>query len=337
MTYDPCTADIGASLRRMGLASETQPYQMTALTGGVSSRILLIEGEDYRFCFKQALSKLKVQAEWLAPVERSRSEVAWMDTANAILPEIAPQILGRDDSAHAFAMTFLPPTDFPVWKSQLLAGEADPATAAAAGRSLAAVHAATAQSTVFAERFDNGEQFHALRIEPYFLATAAAHPDVAEQLQAIAYDLASIRIALVHGDFSPKNLLAGGRQGIVILDAECATYGDPAFDVGFCLAHLLLKQCLGGRPAKQASAALHAMLTAYRLAVRWEAWDDFERRLIRYLPALLLARIDGKSPIDYLPDAARSTIRTFALRYLTRFLANLEELLAEWDSLPYET
>jgi aminoglycoside phosphotransferase (APT) family kinase protein len=332
MQDDPVSDEVRGALERMNLLSRGASFSMTPLTGGVSSRILLIEAEGRRFCFKQALPKLNVRADWYAPTERNRAEVAWIETANAILPGIAPHILAADEAIHAFAMTYLPLEDYSIWKSDLLGGRACGKTAHAAGHALAALHGATTGNIAIAQSFDNAGQFHALRVDPYILAAARQHPNIATRLETLAAHLDSARIALVHGDFSPKNILVGGPQGLIVLDAECATLGDPAFDVAFCLTHLMLKQRSNCANRLQATEAFHHFLTSYQKGLTWESWDGFERRLVNLLPALLLARIDGKSPVDYLDGAARDVVRTFAVNCITRASQSISALTRAWEN-----
>jgi 5-methylthioribose kinase len=318
--------EVRTSLERMNLLSRDASFTMKPLTGGVSSRILLIEAEGKSFCFKQAMPKLNVRADWYAPVERSRAEVAWINAANAILPGIAPKILGEDSELHAFAMAYLPLEKYSIWKSDLQGGGALWKTAHAAGHALAAIHAATAGNAKMAESFDNAEQFHALRVDPFILAVARKHPNIAERLETIAAQLSTARIALIHGDFSPKNILVGGPHGLIILDAECATFGDPAFDVAFCLTHLMLKQLSNSENRIQATEAFQDLLASYKKGLVWESWNDFEQRLVNLLPALILARIDGKSPVDYLDNATRDVVRAFAahrIAYPTQSICSL--------------
>ncbi len=193
-----------------------------------------------------------------------------------------------------------------------MAGRADAAFAAEAGRRLVAIHAATAGDPAVAARFASDAIFHAIRLEPYLEATARRHPDRAAALEALVRVTAETRRTLVHGDVSPKNILTGPR-GPVFLDAECAWYGDPAFDLAFCLNHLLLK-CLY-RPASVAGylGCFDALGAAYLAGVDWEAQGEIEARTARLLPGLLLARVDGKSPVEYLEDeASRDCVRGVA-------------------------
>src|SRR5208283_676401 len=211
-----------------------------------------------------------------------------MRRANAAVPGAAPALLGQDSASGALAMRFLPPADHPLWKDQLRDGDADPAFAAAVADRLVRIHAATAADTGVAAEFPTDAIFQAIRLEPYLLATARAHPDLAPQLEALVVTTQSNKRALVHGDVSPKNILAGP-AGPVFLDAECAWWGDPAFDLAFCLNHLLLK-CLWTPPARDGFlACFAAMADTYRSGVAWEAPDTLEARVAHLLPGLFLA------------------------------------------------
>lgn len=304
--------ELQASLHRMGLLEADEAVTLTPLTGGVSSQIVRVETTRSTLCIKRALSRLKVAAEWQAPVERNEAEVAWMRLAGALIPGCVPEILGEDQVSRAFAMRYLDPVRYAVWKSQLRDGIADIAVARAVGQKLAAVHRGTAHDSELAAAFSNDASFHALRLEPYFLTAASANPDCAGPLRRLTERTANTRLALVHGDVSPKNILVGP-DGPVFLDAECAWYGDPAFDLSFCLAHLLLKCAWVPQAASGFLQCFDALQQAYLEGLDWEPRHDLEARAAALLPALLLARVDGKSPVEYITqDAQRRQIRAFA-------------------------
>ncbi len=300
MEAAPDTDDIAAALRGMGLVGLREEVRLTALSGGVSCDVYLAEWGERRAVAKRALPKLRVAAEWRAPPERAEAEVAWIELVAALQPGWVPKVLGQDRARHLFAMEFL---DYPVWKARLAAGKIDALFAAEVGRALARIHAASARRADLARAFANGAQFHALRIEPYLLYTAAANPDVGDAIGAMAESVAAARIALMHGDVSPKNILCG-TEGPVFLDAECACYGDPAFDLAFCLNHLLLKAAWHPADAAALATAFRALKNAYLAGAAWEPRAELERRSAGLLAALLLARVDGKSPVEYLSDAA---------------------------------
>ncbi len=325
-------ASVNDALRRMQLLQPGETPTLTALTGGVSSLIVRADTAGGMLCVKQALPQLKVAALWEAPVERNRAEVAWMRLAATIEPKAVPAILGDDAQGNAFAMAFLDPNDHPVWKAQLLKGDADADTAATVGQRLVRIHSATADRPELARQFANDANFHALRLEPYLVTAAQKHTDCVDALLRLVAVTAGTRRALVHGDVSPKNILVGP-DGPIFLDAECAWYGDPAFDLAFCLNHLLLKSVW--RPAAT-SAFLHcfdALAASYLAGVDWEPVDGFEARVAALLPGLLLARIDGKSPVEYITsEADREWVRRFAIPLLQSPESRLVTIRQRWSA-----
>jgi len=323
--------EVHDSLARMGLVSADQPVELRPMSGGVSSDIWRVDAPPATFCVKRALARLKVAADWRAPVGRNRDEVAWFRAASAIVPRAVPSILGDDPEGGAFAMSFLAPDRHPVWKALLRDGVVEPDTARAVGDVLGRVHAATADRPDVARAFATDAKFHAIRLEPYLEATGRAHPDLARPLAALVDATASTRRVLVHGDFSPKNLLIGP-QGPVVLDAECAWYGDPAFDLAFVLNHLLLKGVWRPALRDRYLDAYAALVDAYRAHVAWEPWDEVERRTAALLPALLLARIDGKSPVEYIDaDADRDAVRAFARPRIVAAPPTLGAIATAWS------
>ncbi len=320
-----------AALRRMRLLGANDPDPAgRVLTGGVSSDIWLVDLPGGPVCVKRALPHLKVAADWQAPVERNRYEARWMRRANAAVPGSAPALCGEDAESGTLAMQYLPPESYPLWKPRLHQGCTDAAFAALVGYNLVRIHAATAADRTVAPEFPTDAIFHAIRIEPYLLATAARHPDHAAALRALAEETVATRRALVHGDVSPKNILCGA-DGPVFLDAECAWWGDPAFDLAFCLNHLLLK-CLWVPRATAGLLACYAALAgAYLPGVAWEAPATLEGRAARLLGGLLLARVDGKSPVEYITvEQDKDRVRRVARALLARPPARLDDVAAAW-------
>jgi aminoglycoside phosphotransferase (APT) family kinase protein len=290
------------------------------LTGGVSSEIYLISSRRGRMCAKRALPRLRVAAHWEAPVERNRYEREWMQVAVSIVPGAVPDVFAYND-AGLLVMSYLEPKTHRLWKSMLRDGDADPADAAAVAEVLGRVHAATADDPGIAARFPTASLFAALRLEPYFGATARAHPDHAGRLDELRRRTATTRRVLVHGDVSPKNILIGPSSPM-LLDAECATFGDPAFDVAFCANHLLLKTLWNRTAANALLDCLAALLSTYSSLVTWEDPEAVQQRTAALLPGLLLARVDGMSPVEYLGEGDRALVRRVA-----------RSLLAEGDRL----
>ncbi|MBO0712165.1 MAG: phosphotransferase [Acetobacteraceae bacterium] len=320
--------DILAALRRMGLLDGRTPGE--PLTGGVSSDIWRIDLASGPICVKRALGKLRVAMDWHAPVTRNLYEARWIRRAGEAVPGAVPRLLGQDSESGALAMTYLDPTRHPLWKTLLREGRADPDFAASVATALVRIHAATAARPALAHEFATDEIFHAIRLEPYLLATARAHPDLARRLEALASTTAHTKLALVHGDVSPKNILAGP-QGPIFLDAECAWWGDPGFDLAFCLNHLLLK-CLWIPDARTGFLKCFDRLAATYLAgVVWEAPATIEARAAHLLPGLFLARVDGKSPVEYLTaEHDKARVRRTARGLLASPVDRLSSVREAW-------
>ena len=300
------------------------------LTGGVSSDIWRIDLPTGPICIKRALAKLRVAADWQAPIERNRYEARWMERANGAVPGAAPALLGIDAASGTLAMAYLPPDHYALWKNQLRDGDAEPAFVNAVARSLVRIHAATAAEPSVAADFPTDEIFYDIRLEPYLIATARAHPDVAEPLHGLVAATQGNKRALVHGDVSPKNILHGP-EGPVFLDAECAWWGDPAFDVAFCLNHLLLKCLWTPRAISDFLACFNAFVAAYTAGVSWEPQSDLEARAAHLLPGLFLARVDGKSPVEYVTsEQDKDRVRRTAKALLAHPVERLGDVRQAW-------
>jgi aminoglycoside phosphotransferase (APT) family kinase protein len=326
------SGDLSESLSRLGLIGAEETVRITPLMGGVSSDISLVETDGRRFCVKRALPRLKVAALWEAPVERNAAEAAWMRAVRRWLPHAVPEVLGEDQAAGLFAMEYLAPAAFALWKAELLAGRVDTDFAALVGRNLGLIHAQSAADPGVRGAFANDETFEAIRIEPYLRATARSHPSLAGRFDALAGETLATKRALVHGDVSPKNILKGP-HGPVFLDAECAWFGDPAFDIAFCLNHLLLKSARAGADKSRYLVAFSTMARAYLERVDWEDASELERRAAALLPALFLARVDGKSPVEYLTrDSEREAVRRCATPLVARPPRRLSDVAAAWSA-----
>lgn len=333
-TAAPLPADMLAFLTDAGLIEAGAPVAAEPLTGGVSSDIWRVETPHRNLCIKRALAQLRVTADWRAPVERNAFEAAWLRDAAALVPGAAPALLASDPAAGMLAMEWLDPADHRLWKAELLAGQADPAVAAEVGARLGALHAGFARDAHAPARYGSDPIFRAIRIEPYLGTTAAAHPDLAAPIAALSDRLAGTRRSVVHGDISPKNILIGPR-GPVFLDAECAWFGDPAFDLAFCLNHMLLKCLAAPQAADGFLRCFDALAAAYLAAVDWEDAAALEARAAALLPALFLARVDGKSPVEYLrPEGDRAAIRRTARPLIAAPPTSLSALRDAWAADP---
>ncbi len=298
----------------------TNGFKIKPLQGGVSSdivRISLPENENVHFCAKRALPKLKVKDEWFAPVERNNFEMAWLTCAGQILPKIAPKVLAQDEKRGLALIEYLPPKDYTLWKDKLLAGKVESNDAQNVGTALGTIHSATLHNPELAARFSTDTLFYALRLDPYFKSLIDRYPDLNDAINSIIDTTAKTRMALVHGDISPKNIfLRNETAQPVFIDAECAWYGDPTFDIAFCLNHLLLKAIHLPAHSTELLTAFEKLYQSWLTAMPSSLQDELAARTATLLPALFLARVDGKSPVEYLNESARETVRSLALKEL---------------------
>jgi aminoglycoside phosphotransferase (APT) family kinase protein len=330
---DPFLARLVARLRREGLVRGGEPVEIAELPGGISSEIHLVRQGGVSLVVKRALERLRTRDEWHSDPARNRYEQRYLRYVGGLLPGSVPRVLlGGEDDGY-FCMEYLG-AGFEPWKKELLAGGFDPATARAVMALLGRIHAESRRRPEIALRFDTTAIFRQLRTDPYLRTTAGRHPALRVLLEAEASRLEGVRECLVHGDFSPKNILVGpGRT--VVLDCEAAWYGDPAFDIAFLLNHLCLKALLHA-PADPGFAPLfESAVAGYFGAAGMPAAGalELDRRSARLLPMLMLARVDGKSPAEYLTDERRKRlVREWAAGILPRFHGTLAELSALWGA-----
>ncbi len=278
------------------------------LPGGVSSDIRIVQGPDGEVVVKTALPRLKVAAEWLSDPARSGTEVAAIRAAADLVGQDAvPEIVWWRPEQHSFAMRRVD-RRLRNWKQDLLAGHIDPATARAAGALLGRLHRRSMAQPALARRFADTTYFDQLRVAPFFDSVAARRADLAPALRATVRAMRQRATALVHGDYSPKNILADGAD-VVILDFEVAHWGDPRFDLAFCLSHLLLKAHRRGADRAAFARAAGQFLDGYA-AADGPAPDDPD--LVALVGCLAMARLDGVSPVEYVGDLDAPAMRSAA-------------------------
>lgn len=311
-----------------GLLKSSSP-EVIPLTGGVSSDIHLVRDGSRCFVVKHALAQLKVAMDWRADPVRTQYERAYLRVVGNFLPDAVPVLLPVPVSRPYFAMEYLG-DGFSNWKTLMLGGVCEIATAVLAGDHLGHIHRRTWGDDGMRREFDNTGLFHQLRVSPYLLTTAERHPALASALRDEAERLENTREALVHGDYSPKNLLVG-EDRLVILDCEVAWFGDPAFDVAFLLTHLHLKAIHMPARTRRLAAMGEAFLTSYRSALdSAERTETVLQRVARLLPMLLLARVDGKSPAEYLDESEREQVRRLASKAIASTNLTMGDFSQNW-------
>lgn len=310
----------------LNLGNESVVSSIEPLTGGISSEIALLSVGDKKICVKFALEKLNVAQDWRAQTKRNHAEYQWLLFASTVVNGVSPALYGCSDVLFGFAMDFIEGPDVYQWKDALLKGKRNSGEAGKVGEVLGKIHQASAVSKEVNEKFQNQEDFYSLRLDPYLNYTKTQHPKLADELSQLISMLNSNCRVLLHGDVSPKNILF--KQGKpILLDAECATMGDPSFDVAFCLNHLVLKAIHLRLRRKALLKSINEFWAAYQTHVKWEIVANLEKRICKLLPALMLARVDGKSPVEYLNENEQKFVRVNAASLLKDQTSTLDALI----------
>ncbi len=317
---------IGYLVQKNMLSSSS--VEVRSLSGGVSSEILLIEEGNKKFVLKRALTKLKVKDEWFADVKRNHIEQKYIKYVTDFLPQAVPQILYNDEKHHFFCMEMLE-NGLTNWKELLLNKKLSSKYATEAGKIMGVIHNRSAEDSNLKQEFDTLQNFQELRIEPYLTKTGKRHPDLSSYFNDEAKRLASVKQCLVHGDFSPKNILVSPER-FVLLDCEVAWYGDPIFDVGFLLNHFILKALYIPSKAKEFADLAKTALNSYKEHSGGIFDEAFDAKLTRLILLLMMARVDGKSPVEYLNHRQQQKVRNFVYQELDNNINNFSALIMKW-------
>lgn len=304
-------------LRRSGRVSASAQVVVQRLEGGVSNEVLRVQvvdgGQTSEFVLKQARAKLRTPQDWFCTVERIWRETAVLAIcARLAAPGEAPELLFEDRQNFLFAMSAAPPSHR-TWKRDLLDGQCDLGVAQACGRLLGRLHAGSWRDPAIGKELGDRQLFDELRLDPYYRAVARMSPQAAGSFDRAIASLEKNACSLVHGDFSPKNILLWNK-GLMLVDYETGHYGDPAFDLGFFFSHLLLKAFYHAPRQGPMLEAAEAAFEAYRGEVEPKIspadWQSLAQRWTQHLGACIWARLDGKSQIEYLVDPqARAAAR----------------------------
>jgi 5-methylthioribose kinase len=293
--------NVAPYLAERGVFASPDELEVLELTGGISAAVFAVRGEGRRVVVKQALPRFRVADEWLVPQERVAAEAQALELMAGLEADSVPPLLDVDSKTFTLVMEEAPPGWGP-WKALLLDGEADPRVAARLGTFLSTLHSSGAD-------IGSAESFEAQRIDPYLRTVQQRHPELAERIGTYIDRLLGSTECVVHGDYSPKNVLVGD-EGLWVIDWEVVHRGDPMFDLAFLLNHLLLKTIHLPRARDGYETCGRAFLDAYG-PVADMAY------VLGLVGCLMLARVDGKSPAEYLTEPERDQARTAGIALLS--------------------
>jgi aminoglycoside phosphotransferase (APT) family kinase protein len=319
-------------LRRRGWVGPG-PAEVEPLGGGVSNLVLRVRTPERAFVLKQSRPQLRTRDAWFSDLDRVYREQEVMQALGPLLPPgTVPEVLFADRPNFVFAMSHAP-QDAEVWKAQLLAGRVDRGRGVEVGRVLGRLHQATAREPALVEPFADRTVFVQLRVDPFYRRVQERLPDVAALVAPLVDELLGRRDALCHGDYSPKNILAHAR-GFTLVDYETAHRGDPTMDLGFCLSHLALKAVKRSGERGRFFELTRAFWEGYHAEAAFAPRAELEARGVGHFAVCLLARVDGTSPVDYLPEEdRRQAVRRLGRQVLGERPRRWEEVLAmaeEW-------
>ena len=310
----------------------SDPARVEPFGWGVSNIVLCVVTPERTFVVKQSRPRLRTRDDWFSDLDRVYREQEVMQVLFPLLPKpTVPEVLFSDRANYVFAMSHAPPGSR-VWKETLLTGQVDLDVGERAGLILGQMHEATARDTSLVEPFRDHTVFVQLRVEPFYQRIQERRPEVADAIEAIIQRMLSRKEALCHGDYSPKNILTH-EQGFTLVDYETAHFGDPAMDLGFFLSHLILKAIKHSAIRRQFFDLTQAFWRGYAELVRFRPLAELQARGIEHFAVCALARIDGTSPVDYLPEEPkREAVRRLGRRILWERPERWEEVLQFCDA-----
>lgn len=318
---------VAGYLAGRGLVHDGEDVDVEELGGGVSNVVLAVHARSGDMVVKQARPRLRVPEEWLAKQERAVTEAGALRLVADETPGAVPDVLDVDPGAFVVTVRRAPAT-WGDWKQQLLAGVVDPAVAVELGRLLARWHQLDVSAAPW---LDDAEAFDQLRVDPYLRTIARRHPDLAPMVDPLVARLARTRRCLVHGDFSPKNVLVG-REGLWVIDFEVAHLGDPVFDVAFLTNHLVLKAIHRPDDLRALAQCAERFWETYLAGVP-DGWFGEASYVLSHLGALLVARVDGKSPAEYLGAAGQRAARELGRSLLSDPPSHLDDVWRRWSAV----
>jgi tRNA A-37 threonylcarbamoyl transferase component Bud32 len=328
VTVDVSAPQTFEELRILLLASKRiEPEdRIIPLTGGVSALVAIVQPTSARnpWVVKSPLAKLAVRDEWFVDRTRGTNEAAALQLLGGELgPLQVPRLLFFDprDTVLGLEMMVSPS---PTYKDELLAGRVDTDVAADLGLGAAALHRLPPGDVLSGPK--PRQLFDALRLDPYYRATAVKRPELAPALQMLTEEtVAATPHRLVHGDLTPKNVLLPRDGRTVLVDWEVAHGGDASFDMATLTAHLTLKSLRDGASLAE-RAALLASVDRF-----WKSYDGPADRVraLRHTGAVVLARLFGKSPVEYLTgDACREMAYVVGRSALQAECQEIDDFLA---------
>ncbi len=297
------------------------------LKGGVSSEVYYVKTHNNNYCIKRSLKKLLVKKKWIVNTNRIKFEYLWLKNCKNLLNNNIPKTYEFNDKKKYIIMEYLDQLEYKTLKELYFEGKINIKTIKLISKHLYKIHS-NSNSLDFKKTFEgNSKNFYDLRIDPYFNEVGRVYPKYKSYISNINKEYFKYSTSLVHGDFSPKNILIG-KNKILYIDAECSNFGDPVFDLVFFSNHLLIKSIFFKENSEKFAKSYMIFYKEYLKELSKKSYNAYLNRIIKMTPIMLLARIDGKSPVEYIKtNKLKNIIRKNAFKLLSRKIENLKDII----------
>jgi 5-methylthioribose kinase len=318
-------------LRQQGWIDDA-PAQAELLSGGVSNQVLRVTTPQRRLVLKQSRPQLRTRDAWFSDLDRIYREQEVMEALHPYLPSVVPEVLFVDRPNYLYTMSHAP-LEAKVWKAELLEGQIDLELGAKIGRVLGRIHQVSAEQASRFEAFRDDTVYVQLRVDPFYRRVQERRPEVAAAIEPIIAQMLTIKEALCHGDFTPKNILVHDGN-FMLVDYETAHFGDPTMDLGLFLTHLTLKAVRSPERSGDLTALMRMFWRGYCQEVTFRPHVELERRGLKHYGVCLLARVEGTSPVEYLPEEPkREIVRNLGAAILVSGIDQWEQAWAMCDAV----
>jgi len=307
MTTELLTEEtVVAYLIEKEVISATDQAEVEVLTGGVSNVVLAITTADKKLVLKQALAELKVAEKWEADQRRAIVEANAIALFHKLSPDQVPNLVFLDPERFVLILDRVP-VGSTVWKTDLLDGVINPDVAEVLGTTLAKWHNFGETNKEARLQFMEDSLFEQLRIDPFYRFVSAKNDLLKPVIDKLIAELEGDKTTIVHGDFSPKNIMVGMDEQVYILDFEVTHVGNPVFDLAFLLAHLLCKLFRTNEPLEEKML----IASADNFVAAYEDVREIADSLPLHTALIALARVEGKSPVNYLDKQQQAQLVSY--------------------------
>ena len=301
--------------------------EIERLTGGVSCEVYKVKTINNIYCIKRALPKLLVKKDWYVKTNRIKYEYLWLKHCKKLLPKSIPKVYKFDEKSNFLILEYLNEKKFLNLKIEFLKGKINHKLINKISKNLSIIHNNSMKKNIEKKFSPNFINFYDLRLDAYFNEVKRVHPNLSLFVNNINKQYKKNRITLVHGDMSPKNILFYKNE-IKFLDAETSNFGDPVFDVVFFTNHLLIKSIYLPNKKSQFLKAYKNFIDTYISNLNCDDKKFFFRRCLNMIPLMLIARVDGKSPVEYVTSKKmKNKIRKLSFKLLNKTDISLNNLL----------